>query len=211
MRILQSPLLVAALIASSALPLCRAGNAFAPSESNSVAFHFEAGITYASGTEKLMDQLENNFGLEKKSNWPVGLKATAYGIMPSGFGFGASVGPCMFVKVEDHHHYYDHDDSDTNYVIPLSVDARFYFPTKGMLAPYVRAGVTCPISGGKQVGSGSIGPVAAVGVHVWEHRIFSLGLEAGYDASKVEVKGGYYHGAEKVRPVGFNLSIFATF
>lgn len=203
----------AALLACLGMPLVSRASAIIPSPAeNRTEFHFEAGFTYASGVEKVTDQMKTNFGFERDYIVPVGLRLDAYAQTPSGFGYGGGVGPCEFFTVKDHNHHYSHnDDTNTSYIIPVFADLRYYFPKDGYFAPYVRAGVAYPIAGGDYIGSGTPGPVVAVGTKVWEHRIVAIGIEVGYDASKVEVKDGYLHQAEKVRPTEFTISVFASF
>lgn len=203
----------ATLLACFGMPLASRASAIIPSPaSDRTEFHFEAGLTYASGVEKVANQMETNFGLERNYLMPVGFKFTAYAKTPCGFGYGVGVGPCSFFSVKDRNHYYHHnDDTNTSYIIPVFADLRYYFPQDGLFAPYVRAGVADSIAGGDYIGSGTPGPVVAVGTLVWEHRIVAIGVEAGYDASKVEVKAGYLHQAEKVRSTEFTFSVFASF
>jgi len=203
----------AALLACICLPLIAHASAIISSPANNgTEFHFEAGFTYASGVEKVADQMKTNFGLERDYLMPVGLKLTAYARTPCGFGYGAGVGPCEFFTVKDNsHHYHNDDETNTSYVIPVFADLRYYFPKDGFFAPYGRVGIAYPIAGGDYIGSGTPGPVIAVGMLVWEHRIVAIGVEAGYDTSKVEVKEGYLHQAEKVHATEFTLSVFASF
>ena len=203
-----------ALLACLSLPLIAHAGSIIPSPASSYTeFHVEAGLTYASGVNKVMDQMETNFGLDRDYVWPIGIKLDAYAKTQSGFGYGGGIGPCTFIQVKEHgDHYYRHyDDDKWSYIIPVFADVRFYFPKNGSLTPYVRAGVAYPIAGGDYIGSGTPGPLVAVGMHVWEHRILAVGVEAGYDASKVEVKAGYLHQAEKVNPTALTISVFATF
>lgn len=174
-------------------------------------FHLEAGLTYASGFDKVADQVEQNFGLERKSTWPIGLKVSGYVEHSSGLAAGLSFGPFMFIRVENRNGYHHYDNTQDSYIIPASFDVRFFLPTNGPITPYARVGVAYPFSGGDQIGSGKAGPVAALGVHLWENRLLSAGIEAGYDGSKVEVKGGYYHGPEDIRPVEFTFGVFVVF
>jgi hypothetical protein len=203
----------AALLTCVSLPLVsHARDIISSPAYNNTEYHFEAGLTYASGIENVSDQMKTNFGLERDYLMPVGIKLSAYAQTANGFGYGGGVGPCEFFTVKDrNHHYYHNDDTNTSYIIPVFADLRYYFPKNGYLAPYVRAGVAYPFSGGDYIGAGTPGPVVAIGAHVWEHRIVAIGVEAGYDASKVEVKSGYLHQAEKVRSTEFTLSVFATF
>jgi len=203
----------ATLLACLGTPFVSRASAIIPSPAGSrTEFHFEAGLTYASGVQNVVDQMKTNFGFDHDTLWPIGIKLTAYAKTPSGFGYGGGVGPCEFFTVKDHNHYYHHnDDSNTSYIIPVFADVRYYFPKNDYLAPYVRAGVACPIAGGDYIGSGTPGPVVALGANVWEHRIVAIGVELGYDASQVEVKDGFLHQAEKVRATEFTISVFASF
>ena len=203
----------AAVLTCLSLPLVSHAKAIIPSPAgSSTEYHVEAGLTYASGVQNIVDQMKTNFGFDHDYIWPIGIKLTAYAQTSSGFGYGGGIGPCEFISVKDRSHYYHHDDdTNTSYIIPVFADLRYYFPQNGFFAPYVRAGVAYPISGGDYIGNGTPGPLVAIGAHVWEHRILAIGVEAGYDASKVEVKSGYLHQAEKVRSTEFTLSVFVTF
>ena len=204
---------IVALLTCLTVPLAsHARDIIASPAQDSTEFHSEIGLTYASGANKVVDQLETNFGMKRDWGMPVGLKLSGYAKRSDGFGFGGGVGPCEFITVEDHSNYYHHnDDTSTSYIIPLFVDVRYYFPKNGDFEPYVRAGVSGSIAGGDYLGNGSIGPVVAVGTQVWARRIVSIGVEAGYDGSKVKVKDGYYHPAVDVRPIEFTFSVFARF
>jgi hypothetical protein len=177
---------------------------------NKTGFHFEAGLSYASGTENVLSQVETNFGFSRDHKWPVGIQLSAYNRFANGFAVGASAGPAMFFRVKDSGSHYE-NSGQWNYIIPVSADVRFFFDKRGWLAPYVRVGVVCPISGGDQIGSGSAGLIGAIGANIWEVRPMALGLEIGYDSSKVEIKSGYLHQAEKVRPTEFTFRAFVAF
>jgi len=202
-----------ALLTCLGLPLVSKASGIIPAPTgSSTEFHVEIGLTYASGVENVIDQMETNFGFDRDSSWPVGLKLTAYARRSDGFGFGVGVGPSEFFQVKDHNHHYNHnDDTTSSYIIPMFADIRYYLSTNSSFTPYVRAGVSCPLAGGDYIGSGSPGAVVAIGAHVWEHRIVAVGVELGYDDSRVKVKDGYLHQAEKVRPTEFTFSVFATF
>jgi hypothetical protein len=172
------------------------------------SFHWEIGLTYASGVNKVTDKLELNFGVTKKSVWPVGLKLGGYEEFSSGWGIGGSVGPCMLIEVQN---AFGSGDTSHSYIIPVTVDARYNFPIGGGAKAYVRFGVTQPFVSGDYLGSGTMGPVVAIGSEVWHGSAVSVGIEAGYDGSKVEVNGTFYSSAAKVTPVGFNAGIFVRF
>jgi len=202
-----------ALLACFGTPLVSRAGAIIPSPAaNNTEYHFEAGLAYASGVQNVVDQMKTNFGFESDNTWSIGVRLSAYALTPGGFGYGAGVGPAEFFTVKDYNHYYNHhDDTNTSYIIPVFADLRYYFPKDGYLAPYVRAGISYPIAGGDYIGGGTPGPLVALGTLVWEHRVVAIGVEAGYDGSKVEVKDGYWHQAEKVRSTEFTFSVFARF
>jgi len=203
---------IIAVLACTNLALAARSGIIPSPASNNNEFHVEAGLTYASGVQNIVDQLKTNMGFESDNVWPIGIKVSAYTVTPSGFAFGGGFGPSTFIEVKDRYHYYhNNDDKQTSYIFPVFADVRYYFPKSGMLAPYVRVGVAYPFSGGDLLDSGTPGPVVAAGLHVWEHRILAIGVEAGYDGSKVEVKAGYLHGAEKVLATEFTFSVFAAF
>ncbi len=202
----------AALLTCLGLPLnARTGIIPSPAASNT-EYHVELGLTYASGIENVINQMEKTIGFERESTWPIGLRISAYAKMESGIGFGMGVGPWTTINVEDRRYYpYHNNDVKVSYIVPVFADIRYYFPRAGFLTPYIRAGVAYPISGGDYIGAGDPGPLVALGAHAWEHRYVTIGIEAGYDGSKVEVKSGYLHAAEKLRPTEFTLSVFASF
>ncbi len=206
-------LLFAALLTGLGLPLVARTGIIPSPAASTTEYHVELGFTYASGIENVLNQLEKNFGFERNNSTSIGLKLTGYAKLENGIGFGVGVGPCSYIEVRDQNHYYHHYDDNvkSSYVIPVFADIRYYFPKAGFLAPYIRAGVAYPISGGDYIGMGDPAPLIAIGANVWEHRIVAIGIEAGYDASKVKVKSGYLHQAEKVRPTEFTLSVFAAF
>lgn len=202
----------AALLTCLGLPLvARTGIIPSPAGSNT-EYHVEVGFTYASGVENIANQLVKNFRFQSASFIPIGPKVSGYAKLENGIGFGVGIGPCSFIEVRDHNHSYDYnDDRKTSYIIPFVADIRYYFPKTGAFAPYIRAGIAYPISSGDHIGASTPAPVVALGANVWEHRIVAIGIEAGYDASEVEVKSGPFHAAEKIRPTEFTLSVFAAF
>jgi hypothetical protein len=179
--------------------------------------HGEVGFTYASGINKVADQMETNFGVSKDYVWPVGLRLSGYAVYANGWGFGAGIGPWEIIEVKesayDYGDDYDHHHRSYNYIVPLTVDARYFMGGQAPGNPYVRVGVTLPVAGGDYIGSGKAGPVIAIGGEFWRGRGISLGMEAGYDGSKVQVKGDAagLHPAKDVNPVGFIASLFVRF
>jgi hypothetical protein len=164
-----------------------------------------------------MDQMETNFGVSKRSAWLVGLKLGGHYHLANGWCLGGSIGPCeMFVI--------DQAGSglggrNNNYIIPVTIDARYILGGYGKEKVYVRAGLAQPITSGDYIGSGKLGPVVAIGSEFWRGSSMSLGMEVGYDGSKVEVKAGHSwldssyssYPAVKVTPVGLNVSFFVRF
>lgn len=211
-RIVLLSVALATLTASGA---ARAASIIPSPAEQRVEIHGEAGLTFASGMENVLDQMETNFGVDRDFVWPIALRLAGYVKYPNGFGLGAVIGPCQFIRVENdydnYHHRYHNDDDQWSYIIPITADVRYYLPSRDGFTPYGRAGVSFPIAGGDHIGQGTPGPVVAVGATVWEHRWIAIGVEAGYDGSKVKVKTGEFHAAAKVRPVEFTFSVFAHF
>lgn len=177
----------------------------------SSGFHFEAGLSYATGTDNVLRQVETNFGFSKEYKRQVGLHLATYNRFSENLAIGGSVGPCMFFKVTDSEAHYTDKRDQWNYVIPVSADLRYFFNKTGVFVPYLRAGLAYSIAGGDYIGPGSPGLVAAVGTYIGEKRGFKLGLELGYDSSTVKIKSGYIHHAENVRPTEYSFRIFAAF
>lgn len=203
------------LLACFSVPL--AARPIIPSPAASTTeYHVEGGLTFASGLANVVDQLETNFRIEDDSSWPIGIKLSAYARHANGFGYGVSIGPGEFIVIDENNDnddddYYDRDDDEWNYILPLSVDVRYYFNNAGDIAPYVRAGISYPITGGDYIGSGSPGPIAAIGAHFWHNDLLSIGAELGYDGSEIEVEAGPFHGAQDVKSTEFTFGVFVTF
>jgi len=209
-HIMQPALRLFTVLGSLSLPLSAAASSD-EAGAGGPAVHWEAGLTYASGISKVTNQIEANFAVTKKSIWPVGLKLGGYAEYASGWGFGGSVGPWEVIRI-DHGRYFGSGDSSYNYIVPITLDARYFFSGEGQGKVYVRAGLTQPIVGGDYLGSGTVGPVVAIGSEVWHGSHMSVGMEAGYDGSKVEVKGTAYNiPAVKVTPVAFTVGLFVRF
>lgn len=226
MKSLNVALRITAFLACISTPLvshARSGGIIPSPASSTTEYQVEAGLTYASGMQNVVDQIKTNFGFEDDSSIPVSLRILAYAKTENGFGMGAGIGPCEFISVRTYHYrsdryndgsyYYSHDNHDNqrSYIIPVFADVRYYFPENRLLAPYIRVGIAHPISGGDQLGSGTPGPIAALGAQVWSHRNFSTGIELGYDDSKVRVKSGPFHREEKVRSGEFTISAYTAF
>ena len=71
-----------------------------------------------------------------------------------------------------------------------------------------------PIVGGQNVSSSDVGPFGAIGIEFWHTKPVGMGIEAGYDASRITVKGpagGPLPNTKKVTFAGFNASLFVRF
>jgi len=234
MKLVPLTLRVSAVLACLSLPLlAQARSGIIPSPRDSqTEFHVEVGITYASGMNNVVNQLKKNFGLEDDNSFPLGLKITAIAKLPSGLAFGGGFGPCQYYRVRTYNprygsyynqsyyyddYYYDsgyrysYDDYQESYIFPVFADIRYYFPKNSVLTPFVRAGIAYPISGGDFLSAGIPGAIGAIGAQFIETRYFAMGVEVGYDDSKVQVKSGPFHPKEKVRPTEWTISLFAAF
>lgn len=223
-----------ALLAFFGLPfVAHARSGIIPSPRGSqTEFHLEVGFTHASGMNNVINQMEKNFGLEDDDSFPVGLKISGYAKMANGFAVGAGIGPCQYYRVRtyrpyhgsyyyydyyyddyyyDYGYYYDADEDETSYVVPVFADVRYYFPKNALMTPYVRAGIAYPISGGDHLSAGTPGAIAAIGAQFVETRYFSLHAEVGFDDSRVTVRSGPFGRKQEVRPTEWTISFGVTF
>jgi len=102
------------------------------------------------------------------------------------------VGPTAFFVVDEKFYgdYYT-DDTKFSYIIPVGADLRYTLFNDRNVSPYVKVGFRYPIAGGDNLSSSSseIGVYGAVGVELWRTKTVGMGLEVGYDTSKVTLKG----------------------
>lgn len=164
-------------------------------------FHFPVGLSYSQGmyetTDTLFDLYEQaGYSLDQKINIPIGLTLSPYyefefgGDM--GLGVGVTVGPTAFIFVQQEYSGFYHDEETKfSYIIPVGPDVRYTFFREGPVSPYLKVGFRYPIAGGDNVASSAseIGGYGAVGVELWRNRSVGLGIEIGYDSSKVTVEG----------------------
>jgi hypothetical protein len=183
--------------------------------SKGITWHFPVGLQYASGFSDVMDAIEDqNFqGYDLDSFMiPVGLFASPYMEFGFGLGIGVSLGPTMFVAVEEYYSGgWDSADYFT-YIVPIGVDLRYTLFREGKVSPYVRAGFRYPIAGGDFVDEATPGFNGAVGVEVFRGNDVGFGFEVGYDTSEVSIESRYF-GVEPrtVKPVELTVSVFAVF
>ena len=89
---------------------------------------------------------------------------------------------------------------------------RYTFLRNCDVSPYVRLGVRYPIAGGDNLGNGRPGPYGGAGVELFRSKRIAFGVEFGYDASEVTVKGpSNFGGRSKVTFSGFTGSLFVVF
>jgi hypothetical protein len=77
--------------------------------------------------------------------------------------------------------------------------------------PFVRAGVSYPITGGSVKQSGDVGFFGSAGVEFYRNRRVSLGVELGHDSAQVTVNANLGGPDRKATPIGFNAGIFVMF
>ena len=192
-------------------------------------FYFPVGIAYSYGihtaTDKLFDfYTQDGFDVDK-IDIPVGLTLNPYYEWQTsigGIGAGVSVGPTMFVVVDEKTDYGFGESSDNvkfSYVVPVGAFVRYTPWPKATFAPYVRGGVKYPFAGGDNLESSSVGGFGAVGIEFWRTKAVGMSLEVGYDTSKIKVKytatgdlnlpPGTY--SEKVTCPGFTVSLSVVF
>jgi hypothetical protein len=191
-------------------------------------FYFPVGISYASGihdaTDKLYDYYKRDYpdADVSKIEIPVGLVLNPYYEWETsigGIGAGVTVGPTMFMIVDETTYYgYGESSEDVkfSYVVPVGGFVRYTPWPKATFAPYVRAGVKYPFAGGDNLESSSVGGFGAIGVELWRTKKVGMSLEVGYDTSKIKVK---YTGqnalsgnfSEKVTCPGFTVGLSVVF
>jgi len=180
-------------------------------------FHFPVGLAYASGSNAIVDKMKDNYFLGDNYLWPVGVTFNPYLEFKNGLGFGAALGPIIYMYIESRDNDDRHDDHNSySYVIPVGLDLRYTFIKKGEVTPYIKAGFRYPITGGDYFGSGKIGAFGALGLEFLRTKRISFGLEVSYDDSKMEIKSGA-RGAkpntsdQEITFGGFMIGVFAVF
>ena len=168
-------------------------------------FGFQAGLMYNTGSQAVMNKLEDNFQLTDKFVWPAGLTLSPYYEWSSGWAVGLTVGPAAVVVIDEG------SQDSASYIIPIGADVRYTFLRDRNIAPYVRAGIRVPIVGGDYLRSGEVGAFGALGVEFWRAKKVKAAVEIGYDSSSVEVVAGPMGGAKRVTYPGFMAGITVRF
>lgn len=192
-------------------------------------FYFPVGISYASGIHNATDKLydfykQDGYTDVDKVEIPVGLILNPYYEWETsigGIGAGVTVGPTMFLVVDEKTYSYEgnSDNVKFSYVVPVGAFVRYTPWPKATFAPYVRAGVKYPFAGGDNLESSSVGGFGAIGVELWRTKKVGMSLEVGYDTSEVKVKytasgdhnlpAGNY--SDKVTCPGFTVGLSVVF
>ena len=90
--------------------------------------------------------------------------------------------------------------------VPVGLSYGFTFIPSASISPYARVGVKYHIVGGDYVDKSTPGAFAAAGVEFFRKSVVGVGLEAGYDASEVQMTNG-----EKIKTGAFMVSLKAVF
>ena len=180
-------------------------------------FHFSVAITYAQGINDAVDKLDDlytaaGFTFDKDVVIPVGLSLSPYYEFDCGLGIGANVGPTSFIVI-DTRTFSGGSSShniDVSYIIPVGADLRYTFLRDKNVSPYLRVGVRYPIVGGPNMDSSQPGPYGGIGLDLWRTKKVGMGVEVGYDASKVTVKGPTGN-TKEITFAGLTASLFVRF
>jgi hypothetical protein len=169
------------------------------------------GLTYANGAYDLNDKLkeslhEQGYAVTDDFVWPVGLTLNPRVEFPCGFGVGAAFGPTEFIEVKR-----EGCDDDLSYILPVGAYLQYSLRRDRDVSPYVRVGFRYPFTGGDFLKDGTVGPFGAVGVEFLRQKRIAFGVEVGYDASEVKVTAGAGRADKKIKPIGFNASLFVLF
>lgn len=178
-------------------------------------FHFPVGFTYVQGINDAVDKLDElytdaGFTFEKSFVVPVGLSLSPYYEFDNGLGIGMSVGPTAVVAIENRTSFSFSGDADLSYIIPVGADLRYTFLRDKNVSPYLRLGLRYPIVGGPNLDSSQVGPCGAIGLDLWRTKKVGMGVEVGYDASKVKVSGPFGNTKEATFP-DLTVSLFVRF
>ena len=174
-------------------------------------WRFPLGLTYVSGFSDVVDLFKDNlryrgYTVDSSGGVPVGLSFHPYYQWNSGLGMGIGFGPAMMIMVDS-----SSDDSYDLTIVPFSADVRYAFNIEGEVSPYVRGGVTYLYASGDYKKSVNAGAFGAAGFEFMRNRKVSVGIEAGYDTSTVEMQRLRTNSKESIRPIGFFASLFVVF
>lgn len=175
-------------------------------------WRFPVGLTYVSGFSDIADLFKDNlryngYIVDSSGGVPVGLSFHPYYQWSSGLGMGIGFGPAMMIMVDASNGESDYDLT----IVPFSADVRYALNIDGSASPYIRGGVTYLYASGDYKKSANAGAFGAAGIEFMRNRKVSVGLEAGYDTSTVELQRLRTHSTEKIRPIGFFASLFVVF
>ncbi|MDN5850051.1 MAG: hypothetical protein L0H63_10515 [Nitrococcus sp.] len=165
----------------------------------SVDWRFPVGLSYANGIYDVKDAVEKNTSVSVYTVIPVGLSFHPYvEFTDIGLGVGASFGPAKLLVGDL-----------TSYIVPVGADVRYTLFRNSNVSPYVRGGLRYSLAGGDFLSSGDPGFFAAGGIEFFRAQGgVCLGIEAGYDASEIEVDIGSRSRA--VKPGALTISLFAV-
>jgi hypothetical protein len=185
---------------------------------------FPVGAGFSSGHVAVFNKMEDlyraaGFRLHNDTLVPVGVTFSPYYEFNCGLGVGATLGPTAFFDVHQDNggsgrfgSPMNRSDDKISYIIPIGSDVRYTFLRDCDVSPYVKLGVRYPIAGGDNLGSSQPGPYGGTGVELFRTRRIAFGIEFGYDASRVTVKGPTFgSGSSRVTYSGFTGSLFVIF
>ena len=221
MNIRKYACLSTVLLGLSPQPAARAGD-----------FYYPFGVGISSGHIDVFDRIEDSyraagFNIAHSTLVPVGLSFSPYYEFDFGLGVGLSLGPTAFFDVHEQNYGgpsggpgggpgggpMGNDNNKFSYIVPVGADVRYTFLRDRVISPYAKVGIRYPIAGGDNLSSFSRpGPYGGVGVTFMHTRWMAFGVEFGYDASQVTVKGsGLFGGGSRVTYSGFTGSLFVEF
>jgi len=214
MKIRKYACLSAVLLGVSLQPAARAGD-----------FYFPIGVGISSGHVDVFDRIEDSyraagFRITHSTLVPVGLSYNPYYEFDFGLGVGLSLGPTAFFDVHEQNFggpgggRMGNDNDKFSYIVPVGADVRYAIFRDRVISPYAKVGIRYPIAGGDNLSSSSRpGPYGGLGVTFMHTRWIAFGIEFGYDASQVTVKGSglFGGGGSRVTYSGFTGSLFVEF
>jgi len=174
-----------------------------------VDWRFPVAISYSTGFVDVKDAAldyyrAQGWAVDEDVFVPVSVMFMPYVEFDSGIGVGASVGPPMFVAVEET--VGTDESTDLSYIVPIGAHVRYTFLRDGNISPYARLGISYPIAGGNMIDGSTPGVLAGVGAEFLRTKKVGFGIEAAYDSSEVKMIGG-----ERIKASEFLFSLYVVF
>ncbi|HHL40298.1 MAG TPA: hypothetical protein ENJ37_07320 [Deltaproteobacteria bacterium] len=179
-------------------------------------WRFPLGLSYIGGLDDVADLYKDNidrstaYTVSDTLTLPVGIAFQPYLEFEGGMGVGMGVGPAQVVLIRGK----DGSPDYSFYNVPVSAELRYSFLPGGGISPYLRGGVLYHIADGDYLESSSVGFVARAGMELSRKGSRRWGIEVSVDTAELTFtrysssSGATRKSSEKIRPLGFSVSLF---